>query len=231
MGKKPRVGGNIVAIDYENRKIFVKRMDGKIVKFLRDGWHIEEIGELKMMALPVQGTLLYCSPPLGPRDRHDTAYHCVQGRQPVVVKYVEGSLVVNLFARVVESVQLKPWSPLCYFSEDKCINYYDYAAINDGIDSDEPQLILSFANERGDYVGFTPVPRYRDSPVDCRVRYTSYDYFDRRFVTIETKIAGRAPANVVGVDGKIYRMVAYYAHEPNKKLARPGYSGSGAYVL
>jgi hypothetical protein len=184
-----------------------------------------------MMALPVQGTLLYCSPPLGPRGRHVTAYHCVQGRQPAVVKCAEGSLDVNLSVRVVESVLLRPWSPLCYLGGDRCVNYYDYAAIDDGIESDEPQLVLSFGNERGDFAGFTPVPRYGDSPVGRRVRYTAYDYFDRRLVGIETGIAGRTVADVVGVDGRVYRMVAYYAYEPGRKLARPGYSGSGAYVL
>jgi hypothetical protein len=231
MGRRPRPGGNIVAVDYERRVIFVRRVDGRIARFLRDGWSVEEIGELRMMALPVQGTLLYCSPPLGPRGRHVTAYHCVQGQRPAVVKCAGGSLDVNLSVRVVESVPLRPWSPLCYFSGDRCVNYHDYAAIDDGIEGDTPQLVLSFGSERGDLAGYMPVPQYAGDPVGRAVRYTAYDYQERRLVAVETRIAGRILADVTGVDGRTYRMLAYYAYEPGRALARPGYSGSGAYVL
>jgi hypothetical protein len=231
MGRKPRVGGNIVAVDYERRIIFVKKVDGKIARFLRDGWSVEEIGELRMMALPVRGTLLYCSPPLGPKGRHVTAYHCVQDTRAVVVKCVEGSLDVNLSVRVVESVPLRPRSWACSFSRDGCVNRHDYAAIDDGVEGDVPQLVLSFGSERGDLAGYMPVPQYGGDPVGRTVRYTAYDYYDRQLVTVETRIAGRILADVTGVDGRTYRMLAYYANEPGRKLARPGYSGSGVYVL
>jgi hypothetical protein len=233
--REPRPGGMIVAVDYERRVIFVERLDSSTLKALarysRDGWRVVEIGRLKMMALEVPGTLVYCSPPFGPRGRHVTAYHCVQNTRPVVVKCAGGGLDVNVYVKVVDSVPLRPWSPLCRLSAGRCVNRHDYAAISDGLEGDLPQLVLSFGSERGDLAGYMPVPGYSEDPVGRAVRYVSYDYFDRKFVEIETRIAGRMVASVAGVDGRTYVMEAYYAYEPGKALARPGYSGSGVYVV
>jgi hypothetical protein len=231
----PKPGKIIVAVDRDNKIIFVRKLDGNALKLLAryrsDGWQVVEIGTLKLMALPVQGTLLYCSPPFGADGKYVTAYHCVQGTRPAVVKCTGRGLDINVDVSVVESVPLRPWSWSCVLARGGCINYHDYAAVSDGLDGDMPQLVLSFGNERGDFAGYMPAPWYSDSPAGCRVRYTSYDYFDRRLVNIETKIAGRVLASVTGVDGRTYLMMAYYAHEPGRVLARPGYSGSNVYVM
>jgi hypothetical protein len=231
----PRPGKIIVAVDHTNKIIFVRKLDRSVLKLLAryksDGWQVVEIGTLKMMALHVFGTLLYCSPPFGREGKHITAYHCVQNTSPVVIKCNGSGLDININVKVVESIPLRPWSWSCVLARGDCINYHDYAAISDGLSGDAPQLVLSFGNEQGDFAGYMPVPWYSGSPIGRTVRYTAYDYFDRKLVSIETKIAGRVLANVTGVDGKKYLMMAYYAYEPGKILARPGYSGSNVYVM
>jgi hypothetical protein len=155
--------------------------------------------------------------------------HCVTDSPPFFA-YCDGrDYPVIKRGNVVEKSELVPYSWRCWFRD--CVNKYDYAVIDVGNEGDPPQLILSIGSADGHLAGYTPVPDYKDNPIGRQVVYVSYDYFDVMLKKITTKIIGRGKAWVSGPNNQLYQFEVYYAYDPEKILARPGYSGSNVYVL
>jgi hypothetical protein len=225
---------NVVFEDKERKILFVSKLDKYALKMMSEGWIVEEVGELYFMTAEQDmprpfGTLDRCSPPMGQNGRYVTAAHCLE-LSPLFVECSEGCSEGPKITRieVVEKIELIPLTWRCMFQD--CTNYYDYAVVSRGIDYRMPDLVLSFGNASGNIAGFTPTPYYRGHPIGRTVRYIAYDYFDGKFVTIETRIVGYGNAYVRGPDNRLYKMKAYVARD-NKVIVRPGYSGSGVFVL
>jgi hypothetical protein len=225
---------NVVFEDRERKILLVSKLDKYAMKMMSEGWIVEEVGELHFMTAEQDvprpfGTLDRCSPPMGQSGRYVTAAHCLE-LSPLFVECSEGCSEGPKITRVevVEKIELIPMTWRCMFQD--CTNYYDYGVVSRGIDYRMPDLVLSFGNQNGKIAGFTPVPHYRENPIGRTVRYVSYDYFDDKFVTIETRIIGYGDAYVYGPDNRLYKMKAYIARDV-KVIARPGYSGSGVFVL
>jgi hypothetical protein len=225
---------NIVFEDRERKILMVKRLDNYAMKLMMEGWTVEEVGELRFMTVDSDiprpfGTLDRCSPPVGKDGKYVTAAHCLE-LTPLFVECSDfctsGPKITK--AEVVEKVELVPTTWRCVFQD--CTNYYDYGVISRGIDYRMPDLVLSFGNPSGRVAGFTPTPHYRGHPVGRSIRYVAYDYFDGKFVTIETRIIGYGNAYVYGPNNQLYKFKAFIARD-DKVLARPGYSGSGVFVL
>jgi hypothetical protein len=225
---------NIVFEDRERKILLVTKLDRHAMKMMSEGWIVEEVGELRFMSATTDmsrpfGTLDRCSPPMGLNGRYVTAAHCLE-LSPLFIECSEncsnGPKITR--AEVVEKIELVPMTWRCAFQD--CTNYYDYGVVSKGIDYRMPDLVLSFGNATGQVAGFTPAPYYRGHPIGRSVRYVAYDYFNGRFVTVETKIIGYGNAHVRGPDNKLYKMKAYIAKD-DKVLARPGYSGAGVFVL
>jgi len=224
---------NIVFEDKERKILFVTKLDKHAMKMMSEGWIVEETGELWFMTADTDmprpfGTLDRCSPPIGLNGKYVTAAHCLE-RMPLFVECSEdcseGPRIRKI--EIVEKIELVPMTWRCLFQD--CTNYYDYGVVSRGIDYKMPDLVLSFGNATGTVAGFTPAPYYRGHPVGQTVRYVAYDYFDGKFVTVETRIIGYGDAYVRGPDNRIYKMKAYIAKD-DKVIVRPGYSGSGVFV-
>jgi len=224
---------NIVFEDKERKILFVAKLDKHAMKMMSEGWIVEEVGELRFMTADTDmprpfGTLDRCSPPMGQDGRYVTATHCLE-LTPLFIECSEdcseGPRIRKI--EVVEKIELVPMTWRCFYRD--CTNYYDYGVVSRGIDYKMPDLVLSFGNATGTVAGFTPAPYYRGHPVGRTVRYVAYDYFDSKFVTVETRIIGYGDAYVYGPDNMLYKVKAYIAKD-DKVIARPGYSGSGVFV-
>jgi hypothetical protein len=225
---------NIVFEDKERKILLVKKLDKHAMKMMSEGWTVEEVGELQFMTADTDmprpfGTLDRCSPPLGQDGKYVTAAHCLE-LTPLFIECSENCSEGPRIRKVeiIEKIELVPMTWRCMFQD--CTNYYDYAVISRGIDYKMPDLVLSFGNATGTVAGYTPTPYYRDNPIGRTVRYIVYDYFDSIFTTIETRIIGYGDAYVYGPNNQLYRMKAYIAKDV-KVIARPGYSGSGVFVV
>jgi hypothetical protein len=225
---------NVVFEDRERRILFVMKLDKYAMKMMSEGWTVEEVGELRFMSIDSYmprpfGTLDRCSPPMGLNGRYVTATHCLE-RSPLFIECSEDCSEGPKIRRieVVEKIELIPLTWRCLFQD--CTNYYDYGVVSRGIDYKMPDLVLSFGNQNGRIAGFTPAPYYRDRPIGRTVRYIAYDYFNGRFVTVETRIIGYGDAYVYGPDNRLYKVRAYVARD-DKVIARPGYSGAGVFVV
>jgi hypothetical protein len=204
------------------------------MKMMSEGWIVEEVGELRFMTAESDmprpfGTLDRCSPPMGLNGRYVTATHCLE-RSPLFAECSENCTEGPTIRRieVVEKIELVPMTWRCVFRD--CTNYYDYGVVSKGIDYRMPDLVLSFGNQNGRIAGFTPAPYYRDHPIGRLVRYIAYDYFNGKFVTVETRIIGYGDAYVYGPDNMIYKFKAYIARD-DKVVAQPGFSGAGVFVV
>jgi hypothetical protein len=225
---------NIVFEDRERKILLVSKLDKYAMKMMSEGWIVEEVGELRFMTAEPDmprpfGTLDRCSPPMGQDGRYVTAAHCLE-LSPLFVECSEGCSKGPKITRieVVEKIELVPLTWRCLFQD--CTNYYDYGVVSRGIDYRMPDLVLSFGNATGRIAGYTPAPYYRGHPVGRAVRYVAYDYINGNFVTIETRIIGYGDAYVYGPDDKLYKIKAYVAKD-DKVIARPGFSGSGVFVV
>jgi hypothetical protein len=225
---------NIVFEDRERKILLVAKLDKYAMKMMSEGWIVEEVGELRFMTAEQNmprpfGTLDRCSPPVGKDGRYVTAAHCLE-LTPLFVECSQDCSSRPKITRieVVEKIDLVPMTWRCAFQD--CTNYYDYGVVSRGIDYRMPDLILSFGNQGGKVAGFTPAPYYREHPIGRSVRYIAYDYFDGKFVTIETKIVGYGDAYVRGPGNRLYKMLAYIAKD-DKVIVRPGYSGAGVFVV
>jgi hypothetical protein len=225
---------NIVFEDRERKILFVTKLDKYAMKMMSEGWTVEEVGELRLMTAEQDmprpfGTLDRCSPPMGKDGRYVTATHCLE-LTPLFVECSEncseGPQIRKI--EVVEKIELVPMTWRCMFQD--CTNYYDYGVVSRGIDYKMPDLVLSFGNATGRVAGFTQAPYYRGHSIGRTVRYVAYDYFDGKFVTVETRIIGYGDAYVYGSDNRLYKIRAYIAID-DKVIARPGYSGSGVFVV
>ena len=217
---------NVVLIDEENKRLFVKEMDSYVLKMQAEGWSVYVVGELRLMT----GTVVRCSPPFGKGGRYYTAAHCVMDSPPFFADCLSGLYYPTIKrGNVIEKSDLVPYGWWCWFQD--CVNKYDYAIIDVGNEGDPPQLILSIGSTDGHLAGFAPVPNYRDNPIGKQVTYTSYDYFDLALKKITTKIIGKGKAWATGPNNQLYQFEIYYAYDPEQILARPGYSGSNVYVL
>jgi hypothetical protein len=224
---------NIVFEDKERKILLVTKLDKHAMKMMSEGWIVEEVGELRLMTAEQDaprpfGTLDRCSPPIGQDGRYVTAAHCLE-RSPLLVECSENCSEGPRIRKVeiVEKIELVPMTWRCLFQD--CTNYYDYGVVSRGIDYKMPDLVLSFGNATGQVAGYTPAPYYRGHPVGRTVRYVAYDYFDGKFVTVETRIIGYGDAYVRGPDDMLYKVKAYIAKD-DKVIVRPGYSGSGVFV-
>ena len=224
---------NIVFEDTERKILFVAKLDEHAMKMMSEGWIVEEVGELRFMTADTDmprpfGTLDRCSPPMGQDGRYVTATHCLE-LTPLFVECSENCSEGPRMRKieVVEKIKLVPMTWRCFYRD--CTNYYDYGVVSRGIDYKMPDLVLSFGNATGQVAGYTPAPYYRGHPVGRTVRYVAYDYFDGRFVTVETQIIGYGDAYVYGPDNMLYKVKAYIAKD-DKVIVRPGYSGSGVFV-
>jgi hypothetical protein len=215
---------NIVLIDEENKRLFVKEVDSYAMKMQSEGWSVYVIGELRLMT----GTVVRCSPPFGKGGRYYTAAHCVTDSPPFFVNCDGKDYPTIKRGNVVEKSDLVPYGWRCWFQN--CINKHDHAIIDVGNEGDPPQLILSIGSTDGRLAGFTPVPEYRDNPIGKQVTYVAYDYFDLALKRIKTKIIGRGKAWAVGPNSRLYQFEVYYAYD-SEQIAKPGYSGSNVYVL
>ena len=225
---------NIVFEDKERKILLVTKLDKYAMKMMTEGWIVEEVGELRFMTAESDtphpfGTLDRCSPPMGLNGRYVTAAHCLE-LSPLFVECFENCAEGPKIGRieVVEKIELVPVTWRCMFRD--CTNYYDYGVVSRGVDYRMPDLVLSFGNATGRIAGYTPTPYYRGHPVGRAVRYIAYDYINGKFVTIETRIIGYGDAYVYGPDGKLYKIKAYIAKD-DKVIARPGFSGSGVFVV
>jgi len=216
---------NVVLIDEENKRLFVKEMDSYVLRMQAEGWSVHVVGELRLMI----GTVVRCSPPFGKGGRYYTAAHCVMDSPPFFADCNGRDYPVIKRGNVVEKSDLVPYGWWCWFQG--CVNKYDYAVIDVGNEGDPPQLVLSLGSTDGHLAGYTPVPDYKDNPIGRQVTYTSYDYFDLALKKITTKIIGRGRAWATGPNNQLYQFEVYYAYDPEQILARPGYSGSNVYVL
>jgi hypothetical protein len=224
---------NIVFEDRERKILFVTKLDNHAMKMMSEGWIVEETGGLHFMTADTDmprpfGTLDRCSPPIGLNGRYVTAAHCLE-RTPLFVECSEdcseGPRIRKI--EIVEKIELVPMTWHCMFQD--CTNYYDYGVVSRGIDYKMPDLVLSFGNATGTVAGYTSTPYYRGNPIGNTVRYVAYDYFDGKFVTVETRIIGYGDAYVYGPDNMLYKVKAYIAKD-DKVIVRPGYSGSGVFV-
>lgn len=217
---------NVVLVDEENKRLFVKEVDSYALRMQTEGWEVHVVGELRLMT----GTVVRCSPPFGKDGKYYTAAHCVMDSPPFFADCVSGLYYPQVKrGNVVEKSDLVPYGWWCWFQD--CINRHDYAIIDVGNEGDQPQLILSIGSTDGRLAGFTPVPNYRENPIGRQITYTSYDYFDIALKKITTKIIGRGKAWANGPNKQLYQFEVYYAYDPTRTLARPGYSGSNVYVL
>jgi len=225
---------NIVFEDRERKILLVTKLDKHAMKMMSEGWIVEEVGELRFMTADTDmprpfGTLDRCSPPMGKDGRYVTAAHCLE-LTPLFIECSEdcssGPKITK--AEVVEKMELVPVTWRCFYRD--CTNYYDYAVVSKGIDYKIPDLVLSFGNATGTVAGYTSTPYYRGHPIGRPIRYVAYDYINGRFVTIETRIIGYGDAYVYGPDNLLYKIKAYIAKD-DKVIARPGYSGSGVFVV
>jgi len=217
---------NVVLIDEENKRLFVREMDSFALRMQAEGWSVHVVGELRLMT----GTVVRCSPPFGRNGRYYTAAHCVMDSPPFFTDCISGLYYPTIKrGNVVEKSNLTPYGWWCWFQD--CINRYDYAVIDVGNEGDPPQLVLSLGSADGHLAGYAPVPDYKDNPIGRQVTYTSYDYFDLTLKKITTKIIGRGRAWAAGPNNQLYQFEVYYAYDPEQILARPGYSGSNVYVI
>ena len=216
---------NVVLIDEENKRLFVKEVDSFALRMQAEGWSVYVVGELRLMT----GTVVRCSPPFGRGGRYYTAAHCVMDSPPFFA-YCDGRDYPAIKrGNVVEKSDLVPYGWWCWFQD--CVNKYDYAVIDVGNEGDPPQLVLSLGSTDGRLAGFVPVPDYKDNPIGRQVTYVAYDYFDLALKKITTKIIGRGRAWAIGPNNRLYQFEIYYAYDPEQILARPGYSGANVYVL
>jgi hypothetical protein len=215
---------NIVLVDEENKRLFVKQLDDYALKMQAEGWDVHVVGELKLML----GTVVRCSPPFGRNGRYYTAAHCVMDSPPFFADCVGKEFPIIKRGNVVEKSDLVPYGIWCWFQD--CVNSHDYAIIDVGNEGDPPQLILSIGSADGHLAGYTTVPDYKDNPIGRQVTYTSYDYFDLTLKKITTKILGKGKAWAAGPNNQLYQFEVYYAYDTEQILARPGYSGSNVYV-
>ena len=225
---------NIVFEDKERKILLVSKLDRHAMKMMELGWVVEEVGELRFMTADMGlpnpfGTLDRCSPPMGQNGKYVTASHCLEFT-PLFVECSDGCSNGPKITKteVVEKIDLVPMTWRCMFQD--CTNYYDYGVVSRGIDYKMPDLVLSFGNPSGTIAGYAPAPYYRDNPIGKTVRYVSYDFFEGKFVTVETRIVGYGDAYVYGPDNLLYKMKAYIAKD-DKVIAKPGYSGSGVFVV
>jgi hypothetical protein len=224
---------NVVFEDSKRKILFVTKIDEYAMKMMSEGWTVEETGELYFMTADHDmphplGTLDRCSPPMGKDGKYVTAAHCLE-LPPLFVECSGRPKITKV--EVVEKIDLIPMTWRCVFQMfQDCTNYYDYAVVSRGIDYRMPDLVLSFGNATGRVAGFTPAPYYRGHPIGRTVRYIAYDFFIGDFVNVETRIVGYGNAYVRGPDNNIYKVRAYVAMD-NKVIARPGYSGSGVFVI
>jgi len=220
---------NVVFVDPERKILFVRKIDNYAMKMMHEGWHVEETGELKFMSAEY-GTLVKCSPPFGANGRYATASHCIDSSPLYARCYGAGCRNLKIErVEVIDRMPLIQYNPvLCLFRN--CVNKYDFALIDRGVEKEMPDLILSFGNASGKIAGFTPTPYYTGNPVGSSIYYVAYDYMMADFVEINAKIIGKGVAYVSN-NGKIYAIEAYIAYSKDKVIARPGYSGSGAFVL
>ena len=244
---------NVVFEDREHKILFVAKLDRHAMKMMSEGWTVEEVGELRFMTTELMskgwtieevgesrfmtteqdmprplGTLDRCSPPMGQDGKYVTAAHCLE-RTPLFVECSEncseGPRIRK--AEIIEKIELVPMTWRCLFRD--CTNYYDYGVVSRGIDYKMPDLVLSFGNTTGTVAGYTSTPYYRGHPIGRTVRYIAYDYFDGKFVTIETRIIGYGDAYVQGPNNRPYKVKAYIARD-DKVIVQPGFSGSGVFV-
>jgi hypothetical protein len=225
---------NVVFEDRERRILLVTKLDKHAMKMMSEGWIVDEVGELYLMTTDTDmprplATLDRCSPPMGLNGKYVTAAHCLE-LTPLFIECSEscseGPKITR--AEIVEKIELVPMTRRCFYKD--CTNYYDYAVVSKGIDYRMPDLVLSFGNTTGQVAGYTPTPYYRGHPIGRTVRYVAYDYFIGKFVTIESRIVGYGDAYVRGHNNMLYKIKAYIARD-SKTIARPGYSGSGVFVV
>jgi len=216
---------NVVLVDEENKRLFVREMDKYAMKMQAEGWEVYVVGEVKLML----GTVVRCSPPFGKSGRYYTASHCVMDSPPFFADCVGKDYPIIKRGNVVEKSELVPYGWWCLFQD--CTNKYDYAVIDVGNEGDPPQMILSLGSTDGHLAGYTVVPGFSDNPIGRQVTYTSYDYFDLTVKKITTKVLGKGRTWAGGPNNQVYYFEVYYAYDPTQILARPGYSGSNVYLV
>lgn len=227
-----------ILVDHQNRVVFVTEDSGLLqkaaVKFEKSGYRVYHVGAIQPMWLRVYG----CSPAYADENRVITALHCTSDEYPYPRPMVElqeitdaGEVVKKADAPLIDYTKLKPCGLLCLlwlffrFNPERWENKAEIAVYKNAVGelyTPNAVGVLSFGSADGRLAIFSELKPVQPPQ---QIEYYAFDYKTNRVVKIRTVIRGYL--KFIWGD---YLWNMPYAFEEYSVIAKPGYSGSIAYI-